>query len=147
MIYATIAAHSSKTRGQYAQNLLLGIKTLPSSENGHVNTSSSSSRLGLMACSDSDLNFSEFMNLWIFGRAPWRGDQPHARPLPTRRTTQHRKTRTHIHASSGIPVFERPKTVRASNRAAIGTQRSYFVWVSIFEIWGFHIGEDSSDTV
>jgi hypothetical protein len=42
-----------------------------------------------------------------------------------RRTAQHRKTRTHIHASSGIrttiSVFERSKSVRASDRAAIGT--------------------------
>jgi hypothetical protein len=30
------------------------------------------------------------------------GDQPDARPLHTHRTTQHRKTRTHVHASTGI---------------------------------------------
>jgi hypothetical protein len=26
--------------------------------------------LDLMACSDSEFNFSEFMNLWTFGRTP-----------------------------------------------------------------------------
>jgi len=37
--------------------------------------------------------------------------------------TQHRKTQTNIHAPSGIrtPVFERSKTVRALDSAAIGT--------------------------
>jgi hypothetical protein len=46
-----------------------------------------------------------FMKLttWTVGRTPWTGDRPDARPLPsTHRTTQHRKTRTHIHASSLI---------------------------------------------
>jgi hypothetical protein len=33
---------------------------------------------------------------------PWTGDQPDARPLRRHRTAQHRKTRTQIHASSGI---------------------------------------------
>jgi hypothetical protein len=35
-----------------------------------------------------------------------RGDQPDARPLPTHRTTQDGKTRTHIHASSGIRTHD-----------------------------------------
>jgi len=34
-----------------------------------------------MACSDSEFNFSEFMNLWTFGRTPWMGDQPDVRNL------------------------------------------------------------------
>jgi hypothetical protein len=46
--------------------------------------------------------FLKLMNLWTFGRTPWMGDRLDARPLPTHRTTQHRKTRTLIHASSGI---------------------------------------------
>jgi hypothetical protein len=70
-----------------------------------------------------------FWNLWIYwtvGRTPWTGDQPVARPLPIYRTTQHRKTRTHIYMPQVgfepvIPVFERPKTVRALDRSAIGT--------------------------
>jgi hypothetical protein len=41
-----------------------------------------------------------------FGMTPWTGDQPDERPLPTQRTTQHRKTRTHIHASSGIRTHD-----------------------------------------
>jgi len=39
--------------------------------------------LDLMTCSDSEFNFSEFMNLWTVGRTPWTEDQPDTRPLPT----------------------------------------------------------------
>jgi hypothetical protein len=46
------------------------------------------------------------MNLWIFGRVSWTGDQPDARPLPTNRATQQRKTRTHIRALSGIRTHD-----------------------------------------
>jgi len=50
---------------------------------------------------------SEFIlwSLWIYwtvGSTPWTGDRPKARLLSTNRTTQHRKTRTPIHASRGI---------------------------------------------
>jgi hypothetical protein len=48
-----------------------------------------------------------------------------AHPASYPKTTQHSKTRKHIHVRAGfkpaIPVFERSKTVRASDRAAIGT--------------------------
>jgi hypothetical protein len=30
----------------------------------------------------------QFLNLYTIGRAPWTGDQPTARPLPTHRITQ-----------------------------------------------------------
>jgi hypothetical protein len=47
------------------------------------------------------------------------------------RTTQHKKTRTHIHASSGIrttiPMFERPKTVRALDRAVSGNSNNFSI--------------------
>jgi len=44
---------------------------------------------------------------WTFGRTPWTGYQSNARPLPTHRTIQHRKTQdTHIHASSGIRTHD-----------------------------------------
>jgi hypothetical protein len=72
-----------------------------------------------MAYSDSEFNFSEFMNLWIFGRTSCTGDRSDARPLSTHRTTQYRKTRTHIHASSEIRT--RDSSVRGLDRAAIGT--------------------------
>jgi hypothetical protein len=32
--------------------------------------------------------FFQFLNIYKFGRSPWTGDQPVARPLPTHRTTQ-----------------------------------------------------------
>jgi len=35
-----------------------------------------------------------------FGRIPWKGDQPNARPLRTQDSTT--RARTHIHTSSGI---------------------------------------------
>jgi len=50
-----------------------------------------------------------FWNLciyWTVGRTPCTGDRPDARPLPMHRTTQHRKTRAHIHASSGIRTHD-----------------------------------------
>jgi len=54
------------------------------------------------------------------------GDQPDASPLPTHRTTQHTKSPTHtsmprVRFKPTIPVFDWPKTVRASDRSAIGT--------------------------
>jgi hypothetical protein len=41
----------------------------------------------------------QFRNLFFYtdGRTPWTGDQPVARPLPTRRTTQTQNKRTHKH--------------------------------------------------
>jgi len=54
-----------------------------------------------------NLIFSEFINLWAFGRAPWTGDQ-----TDLRRTTQHRETRTQIHAPSGVRT--RDPSVRAT---------------------------------
>jgi len=47
----------------------------------------------------------EYINYFgHFGRTPWTGDRSIARPLYLRRTAQqtNKKTRTHIHASSGI---------------------------------------------
>jgi len=43
------------------------------------------------------------MNLWTLGRTPWMGDQPVAN---LHMTTQHRKTWTHIHASSGFWICD-----------------------------------------
>jgi hypothetical protein len=53
---------------------------------------------------------------------PWTGDQPFARPLPTHRTTQTQNKRTQTSISRvgfepTIPVFQRAKTVHASDRA------------------------------
>jgi hypothetical protein len=45
--------------------------------------------------------FSNYKRVQTFERAPWTTDQPVTRPLP-HRTAQHRKTRTDIHALSGI---------------------------------------------
>jgi hypothetical protein len=52
------------------------------------------------------------------------GDQPVARPLPTRRTTQTQNKRTHTSMPSvgfepTIPVFEQAKSVYALDRAVI----------------------------
>jgi hypothetical protein len=58
----------------------------------------------------------QFLNLHTVGRAPWTGDQPVARPLPTHWTTQtqNKRTQTSMHRVAfepTIPVFERAKTV------------------------------------
>jgi hypothetical protein len=60
-----------------------------------------------LACSGFRTNFSEpYESIWTVGRTPWTGDRPDARPLPTHRITQHRKTRTHIHAMSRIRTHD-----------------------------------------
>jgi hypothetical protein len=51
--------------------------------------------------------------LYTVGRTPWTGDQPVSRPLPIHRTTQTQNKRTPM-----IPVFERMKTVHASDLSA-----------------------------
>jgi hypothetical protein len=61
--------------------------------------------------------------LYTDGRAPWTGDQPVARPLPTQRTTQTQNKRTQtsiprVGFDPTIPAFERAKTVHALDRAA-----------------------------
>jgi hypothetical protein len=42
------------------------------------------------------------MNVRTFGRTPWTGDQPDARPLPTQDNTTKKNAETHIHAPIGI---------------------------------------------
>jgi len=59
------------------------------------------------------------------GRTPWTGDQPDSRPLHTQdNTTQKKHGRTSMPRAgfqAAIPMFERPKTVRALDRATIWT--------------------------
>jgi hypothetical protein len=67
--------------------------------------------------------FFSFLILYTVGRTPWTGDQPVARPLPTHRTiqTQNKRKQTSVPRvvfEPTIPVFERAKTVHASDRAA-----------------------------
>jgi hypothetical protein len=66
--------------------------------------------------------FFSFLILHTIGRTPWTGDQPVARPLPTHGTTQtqNKRTQTSMPQAGFEPmtaVFERAKTVRASDRA------------------------------
>jgi hypothetical protein len=87
----------------------------------------------------------QFLNPKTVGRTPWTGDQPIARPLPT----QENKHRINADISMPwvgfeptIPVFERAKTVYASDCAApvIGTTQhswsanSFKFTPSIFKI-------------
>jgi hypothetical protein len=88
--------------------------------------------------------FLSFLSLYTGGRTPWKGDQPVARPLPTRTTTQNKRTQTSmpwVGFEPTIPVFKRAKTVRALDRAAtvIGTSKYYHglkmtAQITIFEI-------------
>jgi hypothetical protein len=64
-----------------------------------------------------------FLIFYTDGRTPWTGDQPVARPLPTRRTTQTQNKRTQASMPRMgfepiAPVFERAKTIHALDRAA-----------------------------
>jgi hypothetical protein len=54
----------------------------------------------------------QFLELYAVGSTPWTGDQPVARPLPTRRTTQTEQTHTDIHVSSRIRTHD--PSVRAT---------------------------------
>jgi hypothetical protein len=67
--------------------------------------------------------FFSFLILFTVGSTPWTGDQPLARPRPTRRTTKTQNKRTQTSMPSVgfepmIPAFERAKTVHALDRAA-----------------------------
>jgi hypothetical protein len=66
-------------------------------------------------------SFSSFI-FYIFGRTPWIGYQPIARPLPTHRTAQIQNKRTQtsmpqVGFEHIIPVLERSKTFRATDCA------------------------------
>jgi hypothetical protein len=59
--------------------------------------------------------FFRFFILYQFGKTPWMGDQPVARPLSTHRTTQTQNKGTQtpmprVGFEPMIPVFERAKT-------------------------------------
>jgi hypothetical protein len=65
----------------------------------------------------------QFLDLYTVCRTSWTGDQPVARSLPTHRTTQTENKRTQtsmplVGSEPTIPVFEREKTIHASDRAA-----------------------------
>jgi hypothetical protein len=63
--------------------------------------------------------FFSFLILYTVGKTPWTGDQTVVRPLPTHRTTQTQNKRTPwVGFEPTIPVFERAKTVLASDRMA-----------------------------
>jgi hypothetical protein len=77
---------------------------------------------GCTAVSDFGRSFS-FLILYTVYRSPWTGDQSVARPLPTHRTTQTQNKRTQtsmprVGFELTTAVFERAKTVHASDRAA-----------------------------
>jgi hypothetical protein len=66
-------------------------------------------------------------NLWLcldIGRTPWTGEQPDVRPLPTQDNTTQKKTDTFMPRAgfeTTIAVFNRSKTLRTLDRAAVGT--------------------------
>jgi hypothetical protein len=64
-----------------------------------------------------------FLILYTVGSTPWTGDQPVTKPLPTHRTTQEQNKSTQtsmprVGFEPTIPVFQRAKTVHASDLAA-----------------------------
>jgi energy-coupling factor transporter transmembrane protein EcfT len=101
--------------------------------------------LGLLACSSSEFIF---WNLGIYctvGRTPWTGHRPDARPLPT-----HRKTRTHIHASSGIRTHD-PSVLAVEdstclNRSAIGTGAIHCLLILLFFFFNYYFSSTSSSS-
>jgi hypothetical protein len=67
--------------------------------------------------------FSSFLIFYTVCRAPWTGDQPVVRPLPTHRTAQTQNKRTlksipQVGFEPTTPAFELAKTVHALDSAA-----------------------------
>jgi hypothetical protein len=86
---------------------------------------SSSSSSSFKVSANGLFRFRTYESLWTFGKTPWTGGQPDARPLPTQDNTTQKKCGHTSMPRAGfepaIPMFERPKTVRALDRAANGT--------------------------
>jgi hypothetical protein len=64
--------------------------------------------------------FLNLLILYTIGKIPWTGDQPIARSLPTRRTTQTEQTQTsmpRVGLEPTTPAFDWEKTVYALDRA------------------------------
>jgi hypothetical protein len=83
--------------------------------------------------------FFSYLILYTVGRIPWTGDQLVARPLPTQKTTQtqNKHTQTSMPRKGfepTIPIFERPKSVHASDRAATVIGMST---LKIETVWSF----------
>jgi hypothetical protein len=78
-----------------------------------------------MVYSDSEFNYSEFMNLWRYGTTSWMEDQPDAKASTyTGQYNTEKCGHTCMPRAAfepAIPVFEWPKKVRDLYRAAIGT--------------------------
>jgi hypothetical protein len=59
--------------------------------------------------------FFSFLILYTFGRTPWTGDQPVARALPTRRTTQTQNKRTQYRTPC-LELDSSPRSQRSNER-------------------------------
>jgi hypothetical protein len=62
--------------------------------------------------------FSASLIPYTVGRTPWKGDQPVARQVRTHSTTQTQTSLPRVGFKPTTPVFERAKTVHASDLAA-----------------------------
>jgi hypothetical protein len=101
-------------------------------------------RLLLWLCSPL-LGFGRFLSFLIpytVGRIPWAGDQPVARPLPTKRTTQTQNKRTltsmpWVGFEPTIPAFKRAKTIHALHRAATVIGLKHHYWTVL---WNVRVG-------
>jgi hypothetical protein len=72
----------------------------------------------------------QFLILYIVVRAPWNGDQPVARPIPTHRTTQRINAHTVNHTSIGIRTHD--PSVRGERRRFM-SQTEWPLWSSF--VW------------
>jgi len=103
--------------------------------------------LGLLACSDSELIFSEiYGSIYTVGRTPWTGNRPDARPLHKQDNTNTEKRGQTSMPRGGfeptIQVFERPKTVRQPTNSL--NRGQLFKWSRNFSLtWNakFHQGQ------
>jgi len=88
--------------------------------------------------------FSEtYQSIWTFRRTPWTGVGP-TQGLYLYTTTQHRKMRTHIHASSGIGTND--PSVRAVEDSTflrpyghwdrLHFYQNIYLFVCLFYLWG-----------
>jgi hypothetical protein len=77
------------------------------------------------ACSDSEFNFWTYVSIWTFGRTPWTGGQPGARPLPTQDNKTQKNADTH-------PCPKRDSNPHYQCSSGRRQYEMQFIWTEIY---------------
>jgi hypothetical protein len=84
------------------------------------------------------LFFSYVIFFYTVGRTPWTSDQPVARPLPTRRTTQTQNKRTHRHPCLWVGFEPTIPAIERATARPIDRQLDIQLWKTISWCYGTH---------